>query len=433
MDNIAILQAVVLVVLLFLSSFFSSAETALTTVNLIRIGVLAEEGDKKARTVLAVTENRSKMLTTILIGNNIVNISATSLMTLFVIRLFGSDAVGIASGILTLLVLIFGEITPKSFAAAKAEEISLRYAGIIQFLMLVLTPVIFLVEGISRMILLLFHVDPNAHKVITESELRSVVDVSEKEGVIESDESQMINNVIDLGDTRAEEIMIPRVDMTEVPIDIDYQGLIEVFRRERYTRVPVFEGRSDNIVGIINLKDLLLTNAEEFDVKKVMVKPAFTFETKNISDLLDEMREKSLSIVIVLDEYGAAAGLITMEDILEEIVGDIRDEYEGRDAPEITELTPGKEYTCRGSIDIDNINAATGLSLVPENYHTIGGYLIEHSEDSLPKVGEYIVTPEGAKLIVEAVHRNRIQRVHIYLPGEGPEEEPRAPQPDRHV
>ena len=418
MDNIAILQAVILIVLLILSSFFSSAETALTTVNLIRIGILAEEGNKKARTVQRVTGDRSKMLTAILIGNNIVNIAATSLTTVFVIRLFGNDAVGIASGILTLLVLIFGEITPKSYAAAKAEELSLRYAGIIRVLMTVLTPVIFLVEGISRLFLLLAHVDPNARKSITESELRSVVDVSEKEGVIESDESQMINNVIDLGDTRAEEIMIPRVDMTEVPIDMDYQGLIEVFRRERYTRVPVYEGRSDNIVGIINLKDLLLTNPEDFSVRKLMVKPAFTFETKNISDLLDEMREKSLSIVIVLDEYGAAAGLITMEDILEEIVGDIRDEYEGRDAPEITELTPGREYTCRGSADIDEVNEATGLSLVTENYHTIGGYLIEHSEDSLPKIGEYIVTPEGAKLIVEAVHRNRIQRVHIYLPDE---------------
>ncbi len=415
-DSIAIIQAFILVVLLLLSSFFSSSETALTTVNLIRIGVLAEEGDKRAKMVLTVTENRSKMLTTILIGNNIVNIAATSLTTVFVIRLFGDVAIGIASGILTLLVLIFGEITPKSIAASKSEELSLRFAGIIHFLMVVFTPVIFLVEGISRLILKLFHIDPNARPAITESELRSVVDVSEKDGVIESDESQMINNVIDLGETLAEEIMIPRVDMTEVPINIDYKGLVEVFRRERYTRLPVYEGRSDNIVGIINIKDLLLTDPENFSMKKVMVKPVFTFETKNISDLLDEMRENSLSIVIVLDEYGAAAGLITMEDILEEIVGDIRDEYAGRDATEITELTPGKEYTCLGSVDIEDINEATGLSLVPENYHTIGGYLIERSEDSLPKVGEYVVTPEGAKLIVEAVHRNRIQRVHIYLP-----------------
>lgn len=422
MDSTAILQAGILVILLFLSAFFSSAETALTTVNLIRIGVLADEGDGRAKTVQAVTDNRSKMLTTILIGNNIVNIAATSLTTVFVIRLFGNELVGVASGLLTLVVLVFGEITPKSLAAARAEELSLRFAGVIRFLMVVLTPVIFLVEGISRLLLLLFHIDPNAHKAITESELRSVVDVSEKEGVIESDESQMINNVIDLSETRAEEIMIPRVDMTEVPIDISYEGLIEVFRRERYTRVPVYEGRSDNIVGIINLKDLLLVEPEDFSVRKLMVKPAFTFETKNISDLLDEMREKSLSIVIVLDEYGAAAGLITLEDVLEEIVGDIRDEYEGRDATEITELTPGKEFTCLGSLDIDDVNEATGLALVPENYHTIGGYLIEHSEDNLPKVGEYVVTPEGAKLIVEAVHRNRIQRVHIYLPDKEPED-----------
>ncbi len=422
MDNIAILQAVILVILLMLSSFFSSAETALTTVNLIRIGVLAEEGNKKAKTVLAVTENRPKMLSTILIGNNIVNIAATSLTTVLTIRVFGSDAIGITSGLLTLFVLVFGEVTPKNIAAARAEELSLRYAGIIRFLMIILTPAIFLVNGCSRLILKLFRIDPNARQTITESELRTLVDVSEKEGVIESDESQMINNVIDLSDTRAEEIMIPRVDMTVVPIDISYQGLIEIFRRERYTRMPVYSERTDNIVGIINLKDLFLIDPESFSMERLMVKPVFTFATKNISDLLDEMREKSLSLVIVLDEYGAAIGLITMEDILEEIVGDIRDEYEGRDATEITELVPGKEFTCLGSADLDDVNEATGLALVPENFHTIGGYLIEHSEDNLPKVGEYVVTPEGAKLIVEAVHRNRIQRVHIYLPPKSEEE-----------
>jgi len=423
MDSIGLIQCVVLIALLFVSAFFSSSETALTTVNLIRIRTLADEGNKKAETVLAVTDKRSKMLSTILIGNNITNISATSLMTVMVIRLFGDVYVGIGTGVLTLLVLLFGEITPKNLASAKAEEISLAFAGPISVLMTVFTPVIFLVDLLSKGITKLLRIDLTAGATITESELRTLVNVSEQEGVLESDESAMINNVIDLSDTLASEIMIPCIDMTEVPSDITYDGLIEVFRQHRFTRLPVYEDRTDNIIGIINIKDLLITDRDSFSVRSIMKEPHFTFGTKNISDLLDEMRSQSFSIVVVLDEYGSAEGIITLEDVLEEIVGDIRDEYAGRDVPEIVEIEKGREYSCLGSCDLEDVNEAVGTDLEPENYHTIGGYLIEHSEDNLPKPGEYVITPEGATLIVEAVRDNRILRVHIYLPDKEENEE----------
>ena len=291
-----LLQLASLMILLYLSGFFSGAETALTTVNLIRIRGLADEGNRRAKTILYITDRRAKMLSTILIGNNIVNIAATSLTTVLAISLFGSSSVGIVSGVLTLLVLIFGEITPKNMASANAERIALRDAGVILVLMTVLTPVIFVVDNISRMLLLLRGVDPDARPVMTETELRTLVNVSEEDGVIESDESHMISNVVDLVGTRAEEIMIPRIDMHEVPYDISYDGLIDYFREHRYTRLPVYKDRNDNIIGIIDVKSMLLVDQENFKLTDHIKEPYYTYEKKNISDLLDEMREKASSV-----------------------------------------------------------------------------------------------------------------------------------------
>ncbi len=415
-------DAAILIILLALSAFFSSSETALTTVNRIRLQALADEGDKRAKRTLKVIERRSKMLSTILVGNNIVNISASALSTTIVVRMFGDMAVGIATGILTVLILIFGEITPKTSAAANAEKLSLRVAPVISFLMTVLTPVILIVDTLSGAILKLMGIDADQRETMTENELRTLVDVSQEDGVIENDERDMINNVVDLSDTYAKEIMIPRIDMTMASIDSSYENLIEIFRRHRFTRVPVYEGKQEDVVGILNMKDLLLTNPEDFSLKLVMRKPYFTYEMKNISDLLDEMRINSLSLVIVLNEYGDASGMITLEDVLEEIVGDIHDEYKGRDEEEITELIPGREYSCLGSVDIDDLNKAIGLDLESEDYDTVGGYVIEHSEDNLPKVGESVLLGDGTRLIVEAVRKNRIMRVHICLP-EKPDED----------
>ena len=406
----------ILILLLVLSAFFSSAETALTAVNEIRIKALADEGDKRAATVLQVLEQRPKMLSAILIGNNIVNLSASAMTATLAMRLWGDAFVAVATAVLTILLLIFGEITPKTFATVRAEKISLRFAGLVRLLMTLLTPVIFIVNAISGFLLRIMGIDPTQKAQMTEQELRTLVEVSEKDGVIEDDELQMINNVVDLDDTCAREIMIPRVDMKTVPVDATYDDLIAAFRRHRYTRLPVYEDQIDNIVGILNMKDLLVTTPETFDLRKMMREPYFAYETKSISDLLDEMRRGSISIVIVLDEYGATSGLLTLEDVLEEIVGDIRDEYRGRDHEEIQELIPGRKYSVLGGAALDDVNEATGLHLESENYDSIGGYIIEHSEDNIPKVGEFVDEPDGVRLIVDTVRRNRIIRVIILLP-----------------
>lgn len=317
-----------MVLLLLLSSFFSSAETAFTTVSRIRMRTLAESGNKKAARVLTITDDMHQMLSAILIGNNIVNLSASSIATALAIKLFGSMGAGIATGILTLLILIFGEISPKTIATVHADKIALAYASVIYGLMRLLNPVIFIINHLSMGFLKLLRFNPNAAKTaMTEEEFKTIVDVGHETGVLENSEHEMINNVFDFGDSLAKEIMIPRIDMTFAKIDSSYQELIAIFREDKFTRLPVYEESTDNVIGIINMKDLLLCDDKQnFNVKDLIREPYFTYEQKNTSELFLEMQKNSINIAIVLDEYGVTAGMITLEDLLEEIVGEIRDE-----------------------------------------------------------------------------------------------------------
>ena len=256
MDSSDGLQIVMILLLIAASAFFSSAETAMTTVNRIRIQSLAEQDSKKAQILLKIIDDSGKMLSTVLIGNNIVNICASSLVTTLVIRKFGNAYVGAGTGILTLLILIWGEIIPKTLATLHAEKISLAYARIIHTLMVLLTPVVFLVQTLASGIMLLLRIDPNAKtSTITEHELRTIVNVSEQDGVIENEEKQMIYNVFDFGDSSARDVMVPRIDMAFVDVNCTYQELLAIFKEHMHTRFPVYEDTTDNVIGIINMKD----------------------------------------------------------------------------------------------------------------------------------------------------------------------------------
>lgn len=417
MDSGDAIQLIVLCILLLLSAFFSSAETSMTTVNKIRILSLADEGYKKAKTLLRIIDNPGKLLSTILIGNNIVNLSASSLATTWTTRVLGNEFIGIATGILTLLVLLFGEITPKTMATIYAERLALLYAPIILFLMKVLTPVIFLVNKLSGAVLFLLHIDSSKKEnQMTEQELRTIVDVSHESGVIEKEEREMIYNVFDFGDSQAKDVMVPRIDMSFIDVDATYEDLLETFRKDGYTRFPVYENSTDTIIGIINMKDiLLLDSTENFSVRSILRKPYFTYEHKNTADLLMEMKEYSVNLAIVLDEYGATAGMITLEDLLEEIVGEIRDEYDADEEEALKVIVPDQEYTAQGSAKLDDINDALHFKLESDDYDSIGGYIIEHL-DHLPTVGEYYITEDGVKLVVDEMEKNRIELIHIYIP-----------------
>ena len=423
MDTSAILQAICLVLLLVGSAFFSSAETALTTVNRIQIQLLAEEDNKKAKRVEMILDQSSKMLSAILIGNNIVNISASALATTLTISVFGNAYVGLATGILTLLVLVLGEITPKSLASIFSLQLSLAYSGFIWMLMRILTPVIFVVEAIRTGILKLMGVDPNAKgNRITEDELKTLVDVGLEEGAIENDEFEMITNVFSLDDSLAKDIMIPRIDMSFLHVDATYDEVIELYRETSYTRFPIYSETRDTIIGTINVKDLLLYPKDEpFHIRKLLREPHFTFEHKEVGTLLMEMQEGGISLVIVLDEYGATSGMITMEDILEEIVGEIRDEYDKDETDAIIEMKPGREYLIDGSTNLTDVNDALKIALESEEYDSIGGYIIEKL-DRLPRSGETIQLDNGIKMITEVVKRNRVEKVHVFLPEKDSEE-----------
>lgn len=415
MDSSTVIQIVILIFLLAFSAFFSSAETSLTTANKIRMRSLASEGNKRAKTVLWLSDHSPQMLTAILIGNNIVNLSASSLTTSIAYK-FGGSAIVIANAALTILILLFGEITPKTTATLYPEKISLIYAPIVKVFTKIISPLIVLINLLSKGVLFLFHIDANAqNRTMTETELRTIVDVSHEDGVIESEEKEMIYNVFDLGDAKAKDVMVPRVHMTFADINSTYDELIEIFREDKFTRLPIYENTTDNVVGTINMKDLLLyDNTKDFHVRDILRDAYFTYEYKNISELLVEMREAKFNIAIVLDEYGETAGLITLEDILEEIVGEIHDEYDEDEDEDVKELGT-HEYIVEGSTNLDDLNDELGLNLESDDYDSLGGFIIEHL-DRLPAAGDEFTTADGVRLVVEKLDKNRVESVHVYLP-----------------
>lgn len=410
------IQLVTLLILVVLSAFFSSAETSLTTANRIRLQALAEEGNKRAAVVLKVKENSSKMLSAILIGNNLVNNFAAALATALAIRFFGNGSVGVVTGALTLVILIFGEITPKTLATVKSEQFALAYGSVILFLMRIMTPVIFLINHLCRFLLRLLHVDADSSmNPMTEMELRTIVDVSHKDGVIEKEERQMIYNVVDFGDSQAKDVMVPRADVVAVSDTATYQEIREIFRAEKYTRLPVYQNDRDNVTGILNIKDFFFCDdTDDFNVTDVMYEPYFTYEYKKTSELLLEMQKNSVSIAIVLDEYGAAVGMISLEDLLEEIVGEIRDEYD-EDEKDLIQPLSSQEYLIEGAVKLDDVNDALGLGLSSEEYDSIGGLIIEML-DHLPTERETVTTKEGIVLTVDKMDKNRIEQVRLLLP-----------------
>lgn len=416
MDTTGVIQIAALIILVILSAFFSSAETAFSTVNRVRLRTLAQENHKRALRVLHILDQYGKMLSAILIGNNIVNLSASSVATTLAIKLWGSRAVGIMTGVLTLVILMFGEIIPKTWARQKAESITLVYSSLINILMTILTPVIFLIDKVSSWILHLLHIDADGSDMsISETELKTYVDVSHEGGAIESEEREMIYNIFDFGDTVAKDIMIPRIQMTTVPIDATYQELLSTFQESMFTRIPVYDGDPDHIIGLVNIKDFILVkDREKFQIKKILRDAYYTYEYKNVSDLLMEIREKSYNIAFVLSEYGTTVGMITMEDMIEELVGEIRDEYD-EDEEELIQQTEDGKYLVEGGMKLDDINDALDIEMTSDDYDSIGGLMIEKLE-RLPQDQESILLESGISLQACGIQDNRILKVLITLP-----------------
>ncbi|MBR2037205.1 MAG: HlyC/CorC family transporter [Lachnospiraceae bacterium] len=416
MESSSVVQIIIILVLVLLSGFFSSAETALSSVNRVRLRTMIEDGNKRAALVDRILDKYGKMISTILIGNNIVNLGASSLTTTFVMDVWGNAYVAVGTGILTLLVLLGGEIIPKTLAKTYAEKISLNYAFIIDKLMWILTPVIFLVDKVSGLLMKLLHIDPNAKwDSMTESELKTYVDVSHEDGVIESEEREMIYNVFNFSDAVAKDVMIPRINMITVDKDATYSELAKLFKEYMYTRIPVYEDDQDNMIGLVNIKDLLfIEDQKNFRISSILRKAHYTYEFKKTADLMLEMREKAYNVTFVLNEYGACVGMITMEDLLEEIVGDIRDEYDDDEKENIVKIAEN-QYLVEGSMKIDDINDVLDTDMNSEDYDSIAGLMIEHL-DRLPEAGECVTLENDIVLRVSETDQNRVTRVLVKLP-----------------
>lgn len=314
-----------------------------------------------------------------------------------------------------MFVLIFGEIVPKTWAMCNNEKLALSYAKIIYLLMNILTPVIFVVDKISGFFLRLMHIDPSTRTAMTETELKTYVDVSHEDGVIEQEEKKLIYNVFEFGDSVAKDIMIPRISMTTVDVNAAYDELLTIFSESMYTRIPVYENEIDNIIGFVNVKDfLLVTDKGSFQIRDIMREGYYTYEYKSTADLLLEMRRITCNVALVLNEYGATVGMITIEDLLEEIVGEIRDEYD-EDEAELLKQLDDSRYEVGGSMKLSDINDALNTTFESEDYDSIGGIMIELL-DRFPSEGEEVITKDGISLTATKVNNNRIETVVILLP-----------------
>lgn len=412
LDSSGLWQLVVLAFLLGASAFFSASETALMSLSKIRIRHMAEENEKGWKSIEKVTENPSKLLSTILVGNNVVNIGASALATALALEFFGSKGVGIATGIMTALVLVFGEITPKSLAAQNSEKVSLRVIGIILFIMKILSPIVRVFSFLTNGLIKLLGGDTSKYQpVITQEELRTMVTVSHEEGVLEVEEKQMIDKVFEFGDLYVKDVMIQRRDMVALSHDVTYEEFLEVVKEEQFSRYPVYKDGIDNIIGFLNIRDLFLLEDpfNKFNLEEYVRKPFHTFEYKKIADVFKEMKKSRVHMAIVLDEYGSTAGLITIEDLIEEIVGDIEDEYDEHEE-EITVIKED-EYIVYGSTRLDRLNEMIGTYLESENYDSLGGFIIEEL-GRFPLKGENL-EHDGIRFVVEDVDNTRINKVRV--------------------
>lgn len=413
MDSDGWFKIVVLFIFLILSSLFSSSETALTSLNRIRVRQMVENNVKGAEKLAKLHSNPQKTLTAILIGNNIVNIGASSLMTSIAIDLYGNTGVGIATGIMTLLILIFGEITPKSLAAQNSEKVSLKISGFVYIVTIIVAPISFFLNIVTNILIKFFGGDVDGAKpFITEDELKTIVNVSHKEGILEGEERDMIYNVFDFGDSKAKDVMIPRPDMIAIDVESPYEEVIDVVTNEQYSRIPVYADTTDNIVGILYAKDLLFLQSHkevEFDLTKFIRKPHFTYEYKPTKELFNEMRATRTHLVIVLDEYGGTEGIVTIEDLIEEIVGDIEDEYDKE--IENVEIIKENEFLVDGNIEIEDINELLGTNIKSDDFDTVAGFVIDII-NRIPETGEAINYGDF-KFIIESIDRNRIEKIRI--------------------
>lgn len=415
MDSAQIMNIISLIILLILSSLFSCSETAFLSVSKIKIRTLAEEGNKKAKLVESLLDDQDRLLSAILVGNNLVNIGASSLTTATIMAIFGDGAqtVAIATGVVTLCILIFGEITPKSLATQNADKLVFALAPFIRFVCVITKPVVFVLNIITGFIIKLLGGNQEHGPSLTEEELKTIVTVGHEEGVLEKEEKEMIHNVFEFGETEIKEIMTPRIHVESLPDDCTYDELMNVYHDAQYSRYPIHDESFDEIIGVLNMKDLLFIDIdkEHFDVKKYMRETFVVYEFNQVNDVFASMRKEHATLAIVLDEYGVMNGIVTFEDIVEEIVGEIDDEYD--DASDDIVKINDHEYLVDGSLNLNEVNDEIDTHFESEDFESIGG-LVLGEFSGVPKIKDKIEFP-GVTIIIEKMHKNRIELLRLII------------------
>ena len=418
---------ILLVILIALSAFFSASETAYTTVNKIRLQNYVDAGSKKAKTALFIAENYDRTLTTILIGNNIVNIGASSIATLLFVKLFGPSGAAISTAVMTILILIFGEVLPKSFAKESSEKFALAFSRPLRILMTLFWPVVFLFIQLKKVAKHISPIKEEETPTVTEQELKFIVESIEDEGVLEKQESELVQHALEFDEKTVQEVLTPRVDMTTLDIEDDLQTNIGLVLTERFSRIPVCRGTSDRIIGILHTKDLLeaLVRGDAIDLAS-MVQPAFfVYKTKKLSSLLADFKRNKTHVAIVTDDYGGTVGMVTMEDLLEELVGDIWDEDEEiiRDFVRID----SQHFLISGDLTIRELFDHMDLpfSNLESNHTSCGGWALE-ALGHIPQAGEAFRF-KNMTLTIQEMDDQRVKKLSVYLAPQ-PEEEEKSRQ-----
>ncbi len=405
-------QLILLIVLLAFSAYFSASETAFSTVNKIRLKGYADSGSKKAKMALDIAENFDRTLSTILVGNNVVNTASAALMTTVATSLFGASGAVIATAVTTVLVLIFGEILPKSYSKQNSEKLALSTAGIMHGFIVVLTPVVsfflLLQSAMAR-----FCAKDEKSPSVTEEELKYIIDTIEEEGVMEENEAQLVQSALDFNDVPVQKILTHRVDLVAIDIAETPEEVRRVVMEERFTRIPVYEGSIDHIIGILQSRDYLeaLVRGGEIDLRTMITEPLFVHKTKTAASMLAEFKRRKAHIAVVTDDYGGTMGIVTMEDLLEEIVGDIWDEDEEEEQE--FRVLPDGSFEVSGDMDIEDMFDKFDYynrSFDPEA-STMSGWAMEMLEH-LPEPGESFEF-DGFHIEVLEVDEQRVTRLRV--------------------
>lgn len=415
--NIIVTYSIIIILLILVSSFCSCAETAFSCASTIRLKRWADEGNKKAKRALKIAEDFDKTLTAILILNNIVNLGCSALATVLCIELFGDYGAAVATGGTTLLVLTFGEIIPKCFGKEKADRIAVAFALPLKIIIIILIPFIHLFIYVKRFALFVFRIKSD-ESVVTEDELKYIVESIEEQGVLEQQESEMVRSVLDFDETSVEEILTPRVDVAGIDIDSTPEEILSTIKTQRYSRIPVYEESIDNIVGILHTWDYLeaIASGKKPVLKNLITPPYFIFKTQNLSSVLSEFRRKKLHIAIVTDEYGGTLGIVTMEDLLEEIVGEIWDEDE--EIENNCQKLYENCYRVSGDMELSELFRLFDIRVTDEetDSNTVGGFIFE-SLGAIAKSGDSFFY-RGLKITVESVTDRRVDYATVKLQDE---------------